>query len=183
MFLQVSVCPQGGACVVAGGRVVAGGHAWLLGACMVARGHAWLLGACVVARGCAWLPGACLVARGHAWLPGRHAWQRGGMHGKGGCAWWRGACVVKGGLHGKGGAMHRIGRDTEMRSMSGRYASYWNAFSLFICWCVSYMCLLFKHISLSLSVLTIPCFYGTSRTFQAFQVQFVYGCGLKLPLG
>ena len=82
------------------GCVVAGG------ACMVARGHAWLPGACVVpgggmhgSRGCAWL-------WGHAWLPG-------GMHGSGGC----GACVVAG----------CVGYD-EIRSMSGRYASYWNAF-------------------------------------------------------
>ena len=41
------------------GGVVAGGHAWLPGACVVAGGHAWLPGnmhgcggACVVARGC-----------------------------------------------------------------------------------------------------------------------------------
>ena len=27
-----------------------------------------------------------------------------------------------------GGGMHGIRRDTEIRSMSGRYASYWNAF-------------------------------------------------------
>ena len=57
-----------------------------------------------------------MVARGHVWLPGDvygcggHAWLPGGMHGCG-----RGAC---------------IGYD-KIRSMSGRYASYWNAF-LFI---------------------------------------------------
>ena len=93
MFLQVSVCPHGGACVVAprGGHawLLQGGHAWLLwggmrgcsgGACVVTPGeacvvaqggeHAWLLRGCVVAlgdmRGC---------SRGHAWLlPGGHAW-------------------------------------------------------------------------------------------------------------
>ena len=43
--------------------------------------------------------GVCMVARGHVWLLG-------GMHG------WQGACV---------------GYD-EIRSMSGRYTSYWNAF-------------------------------------------------------
>ena len=90
MFLQVSVCPQGGACVVApgGACVVAPG-----GACMVALGgHAWLLrGVCVVAPG-----GACMVA------------PRGGMRG---CS---------------GGGMR--GFFNKMRSMSGQYASYWNAF-------------------------------------------------------
>ena len=71
MFLQVSVCPQGG-------------HAWLIGGvCMVAPGgHAWLLpagGACVVAlggmHGFSGGGGACMVALrgGHAWLlPGGH---------------------------------------------------------------------------------------------------------------
>ena len=56
---------------------------------------------------------------GHVWLPG------GGMHGcrgacmvVGGYAWLLGGCVV-------GRAC--IGYD-EIRSMSGRYASYWNAF-------------------------------------------------------
>ena len=130
----------GGACVVA-----LGGHAWLLwggawllggmrgcswgvgmhgcsrGACMVALGgHAWLLwgvhgclGACVVASGgvgmCGCSGGACVVARGVCTVAG-------------GCAWLLpgGACVVpRGGMR---GFFH------EIRSMSGRYASYWNAF-------------------------------------------------------
>ena len=43
----------------------------------------------------------------------------GGMHG------FRGACVVAGGVHGGRGAC--MGYD-EIRSMGGRYASYWNAF-------------------------------------------------------
>ena len=47
MFLQMSVCPQGG-----GGVHGCRGHAWLPG------GHAWLVGGSVVAG---W---------GHAWLPG-----------------------------------------------------------------------------------------------------------------
>ena len=37
----------------------------------------------------------------------------------------RGACVVAGGVHGGRGVC--VGYD-EIRSMSGRYASYWNAF-------------------------------------------------------
>ena len=128
-----------------------GVHAWLLpeGECVVALGGAWLLpgglpgcspgsmhgcsrGACMVApEGRAWLLGGpCMVA------PGGHAWLlRRGVHGcLGGHAWLlQGACVVAPG--GRTwllpGGMHGIRRDTEIRSMSGRYASYWNAF-LFI---------------------------------------------------
>ena len=82
--------------------VALGGHAWLLqgGACMVAPG------VCMVARG------ACVVAPG------------GGMHGclGGGVVAPGGACVVaRGGMRG-------IRRNTEIWSMSGQYASYWNAF-------------------------------------------------------
>ena len=76
------------------------------GACMVARG------ACMVARGlCMVAPGGlCMVAPG-----GREA------------------CMVALGGHVwllPGGGMGGIRRDTEIRSMSGRYASYWNAFLL-----------------------------------------------------
>ena len=57
---------------------------------------------CMVAPG-----GACVVALGGcAWLL------------QGGCAW-----LLQGGVHG-------IRRHTEIRSMSGRYTSYWNAFLL-----------------------------------------------------
>ena len=70
--------------------------------------------ACMVVGGHVWLPGVCVVAGGHAWL-----W---GVHDCGGCAWLQGVCMVAG-----GGAC--IGYD-EVRSMSGRYASYWNAFFL-----------------------------------------------------
>ena len=69
-------------------------------------GRAWQ-GACVVggmhSGGCAW-QGACMA--------GGHVWQgEGDMHG-------RGACMA-GGVR---------GRYYEIRSMSGRYALYWNAF-------------------------------------------------------
>ena len=57
-------------------------------------------------RGCVWLPGGVLGCRGCAWLWGVCMVARGG------------ACVVAGVC---------IGYD-EIRSMSGRYASYWNAF-------------------------------------------------------
>ena len=56
--------------------------------------------------------GACVAPR--------HAWQRGDM-----CD--RVVCMVGG-----GGVR---GRYYEIRSMSGRYASYWNAFLLFILNC------------------------------------------------
>ena len=90
-----------------------GGHAWLLpgGACMVAPGGAWLLWG----GGHAWLLwGACVVAPGgHAWLlPG------GCMVARGGHAWLLGRGVR--------------GFFDEIWSMSGRYASYWNAFFFFL---------------------------------------------------
>ena len=75
-----------------------------------AGGHAWLLrgGVC----GCLGA-GACVVA------PGGHAWfLPGGMHG----FFWGGMCGFF-----RGGGEARIGYD-EIRSISGRYASYWNAF-------------------------------------------------------
>ena len=108
---------RGGACVVAprGACVVAlrGVHGCSRGACMVALGgvhgcsrggmHGCSGGACMVALG-----GACVVAPrgGHTWLlPG----------GVRGCSW---------------GGVHGIWWDMEIRSMSGRYTSYWNAFLL-----------------------------------------------------
>ena len=115
-----------------------GGRAWLLG------GGAWLLrGACMVDPGggmCGCSGGVCMVdlGGGHVWL----IW--GGMCGcSGGHAWLLpgGACVVaqgilgfsQGGMHGcSGGGVRGIRRDTQTRSMSGRYASYWNAFLFFI---------------------------------------------------
>ena len=93
-----------------GACVVAGGHAWLYG------GHAWLLGgACVVARGaCMVARGACMVAPGGVCVCGCSG---------GACVVAPGGCVVlRGGVR---GFFH------EIRSMSGRYASYWNAFLFF----------------------------------------------------
>ena len=135
-------CSEG--CMVAsrGSCMVApGGHAWLLqgvgGMCGSPGGHAWLLlGVCMVAPG------------GHAWLLlGRTCVVAlGGMHGCSGgvhgcsrrCAWLLpgGMCGCSQGMvHGcSWGDMHGIRRDREIQSMSGRYASYWNAFlcSLFL---------------------------------------------------
>ena len=89
----------------------------------------------VAGRGVHGCHGGCMVARGHVWLPGGvhgclgHAWLPGGVHG---C---QGACMVAPGVEGMCGCWggHAwlpggyIGYD-EIRSMSGRYASYWNAF-------------------------------------------------------
>ena len=83
-----------------------GGHAWWGVVCVVG-GHAWqggmrgMRGLCVADN--AWQGGVC---------------GRGGMHGRGGMRG-RGACVAGGGVR---------GRYYEIRSMSGPYASYWNAF-------------------------------------------------------
>ena len=72
-----------------------------LGACMVARGGMYgCSGGAGGMHGCSW--GGCVVALG-------------------GCAW-----LLPGGVRGfSGGAC--VGYD-EIRSVSGRYASYWNAF-------------------------------------------------------
>ena len=73
------------------------------GACVVARGM------CMVAPGAGGVGGcACLLRGGHAWFYlGGHAWFYSG-----------GACVV----------FSVFFRYNEIRSMSGWYASYWNAF-------------------------------------------------------
>ena len=108
--------------------VAGGGVCGCRGACMVAggmhAGGAWLLGGmrgCWGVHGC-W--GACVVVGGvHAY--GGCAWLPGGVHGcRGACVVAGGACVVGGLCVVAGGC---IGYD-EIRSMSGRYASYWNAF-------------------------------------------------------
>ena len=160
--------------------VVAGGHAWLWGACMwlwgggicgcrgvcvVAGGCVWLQGVCMVTGGCAWLLGACMVvgvcmvAGGHAWLWGA-CMVVGGVCGCGGCVWllggihgcgvgrgvhgcW-GVSMVAEGMHGCWGVCVVVGGGcigyNEIRSMSGRYASYWNAF-LFILFSFLKVCL------------------------------------------
>ena len=87
---------------------------------MVAGGMYGSRGACMVAGVCMTV-GGVHGCRGHAWLQG------GGMHScRGGCVL-AGACMVVGGHAWWWGAC--MGYD-EIRSMSGRYASYWNAFLL-----------------------------------------------------
>ena len=92
MFLQVSVCPQGGHAWLLGGACVValGGHVWLLGgACMVAQGACMVApgGACMVAPGgaCMVALGVCMVAPGE----GMCGCSRGGVRGCSG-----GACMV-----------------------------------------------------------------------------------------
>ena len=65
------------------------------------------------------------VGRGACMAGG--AWQ-GGMHGRGGDHVWQGIVLGGGACMAGGHACH--GRYYGIRSMSGRYASYWNAFLL-----------------------------------------------------
>ena len=120
--------PGRGVCVAVGmhGRraCMGGMHG---GGCM-ARG--------VHGRGACMAGGVC--GGGHAWHGGC-VWQR-GIHGRVGSMRGRGACVAEGhawqgrerawqrGMRGRVGSVH--GRYNEIRSMSGRYAFYWNAFLL-----------------------------------------------------
>ena len=146
MFLYVSVYPRGRGHVWQGGvrrreACVAGG--------MCGRGCTWQ-GACVAGAG-------CVHGGGHAWHGGMHgreghgAWQEGerghvwqgaymarAAYMAGACM--AGACVVEWAyvadwdMHGRGVCMaggmhvHPPGRYHEIRLMSGRYSSYWNAF-------------------------------------------------------
>ena len=107
----------GGACMVlfrGACMVLSGGHAWFYSGGL----HGFIWGACMVLF---W--GACVVLfeggmrgfyLGHAWF------YSGGMHG-----------FIWGGMRGFPGGMRgffSFFRYNEIRSMSGRYASYWNAF-------------------------------------------------------
>ena len=111
MFLQVSVCPyRGGAWFYLGGV-----HGFIWGACVVLFG-----GACVVLfRGCAWFYSGGM----HGFIQGVHGFIQGGMHGfiRGGMCGF-----ISGGMRG----FFSFFRYNEIRSMSRRYASYWNAFLL-----------------------------------------------------
>ena len=102
-------------------------------------------GACVVAQG-----GMRGCSGGHAWLlQGGRAWLlRGGMRGcswggmrgcSGGCAWLLPgghAWLLRGGMR---------GFFDEIRSMSGRYVSHWNAFLLQIELQITHGCNLHNH--------------------------------------
>ena len=96
------------------GVCVAGGCAWQV------EGHAWGGGMCG--------KGACMAGGMHGrgmcdrgGMHGRrHTWQVGGMHNRGHV--WQGACMAG------GCAWQGCVAGGQIRSMSGRYASYWNAF-------------------------------------------------------
>ena len=91
--------------------------------CLSTGGCAWQ-GACVHGRGaCMCGRGACMVG-GHVWQGDVHG--KGGMHGKGVCM--AGGACMAGGHVWQGGMAHTPGRYHEIWSMSGQYASYWNAF-------------------------------------------------------
>ena len=125
MFLLVSVIHsvQGGACVVAPRRGVhgfIGGHAWFYSGGVrgfIWRGmHGFIWGVCMVLFG-----GVCMVLFGGcAWFySGGCVWFY-----SGGCAWF-----YLGGMRGfiRGGSMRvffSFFGYNEIRSMSGRYASY-----------------------------------------------------------
>ena len=195
IFTPVCNSVHGGACVVARGCV------WLpRGAYMVVRVHMCLLGGMHGLTGvCVWLQG------GHVWLPGgMHGCQGGmcdcggmrgcpgGVHGcPGGMCGCQGACVVVGGcVHGCQGGMcgcggAYVGYD-EIRSVSGRYASYWNAFLFTYIfswqlnhvfdWLISYWCtrsetrLFIHYISFALTpeigfYSLLPCFIDVAIFF------------------
>ena len=126
MFLQVSVCPHREG--VRGFIPQGGMRGFILVGC------AWFYsgGVCGFIQGGWW---ACVVLfRGHAWF------YLGGMHGfiQGACMVLFGGCVVFLGGHawffqgGMCGFFSFFGYN-EIRSMSGRYASYWNAFLFYSC--------------------------------------------------
>ena len=140
-FIRGGACVVlfGGACMVLFGGVrgfIRGGRAWFYsgGACVVLfGGHAWfysggvrgfirggmhgfIRGACMVLFGggmCGFIQqgGACMVlfSGGRAWF-----YSAGGVHG----------FIQRGGMRG----FFSFSGYNEIRSMSGRYASYWNAF-------------------------------------------------------
>ena len=93
------------------------------GECVAGRGHMWQGGVCAWQGACV-AGGAC--AAGGVCVHG--AWQ--GVCVAGGYAW-QGACVA-GGVHSRARTLPPPpGRYYELRSMSGRYASYWNALLFF----------------------------------------------------
>ena len=99
-------------CTRGGVHGCTGGHVWFYSGCV----HGFNGGACVV------LFGGCVVLfGGHAWFYlGGHVWFYSGH------AWFYSA--AGGGMHG----FFSFFGYNEIRSMSGRYASYWNAFFLLL---------------------------------------------------
>ena len=86
--------------MVVGGAWLQGGMSGSWGVCMVARGVHGCQGGMHGCGGVCMVAWGCMVAGGHVWL-------------------WGGACMVA--------RRACIGYD-KIQSMSGQYASYWNAF-------------------------------------------------------
>ena len=101
---QFVILFTGGACVVAGGVRGCSGGAYMV----LFRGHAWFYSGACIRGACVVLFGGCMVLFG-------------------GCVWfYLGACVV---LFGGVCVVFSVFFGyNEIRSMSGQYASYWNAF-------------------------------------------------------
>ena len=125
------------------GACMAGGHAWQ--GDMHGRGPVWWWEACMAGGMCVggMHGGGGMHGRGCVWWG--HVWQgvcmmggmcgEGGVHGGGqvwqGCVWWR--CAWQGASMGRGHVCQLCPHPTPSRyyriwSMSGKYASYWNAF-------------------------------------------------------
>ena len=126
------------------------------GACMAGGMHHG--GACMAGGVCG--EGACVHGGGHAW--------------QGGHVWWDVCMAGEGVMHGRGG-LH--GRYYEIRSMSGRYASYWNAF-LFKSRKGRHTPLPFPSKNLSTLRIFLPSFhYDNSHytLFVSFSVAYLHG--------
>ena len=101
----------------------------VVGACMAGGIHG--RGACMAGGVCmaggTWQWGACMSGGVYGRGRGRGAWK--GVCVAGGLAW-QGDMHGRRGMHGRGVSMAGVcvARYYEIRSMSGRYASYWNAF-------------------------------------------------------
>ena len=132
----------GGACV-AGGGVRGRGGCVAGGACMA--GGACVAGGCVAGGGMcvvlfSWGGVRGIIRGGRAWFysGGMRGFIRGGMRGfiRGGmCGFIRGVRgFIRGGVRG----FFSFSGYNEIRSMSGRYASYWNAF-LFLLFILGYI--------------------------------------------
>ena len=127
-------------------RCMAGGYVWW-GACMAGGVHG-RVGPCVAEEGACMAEGgkhgrgACMAA---GMCMAGVCMAEGGMHGRGGHVW-QGACMAGGGHSWQemcmagGHAWHICPppRYYEIRSMSGRYASYWNAYLFYIVSFVSF---------------------------------------------
>ena len=128
---------------VAGGRVWQGGRAWRGGVrgFIQLGGHAWFY-----SGGHAWF-----YSGGHAWFyPGGHAWFYSG-----------------GGVRG----FFSFSGYNEIRSMSGRYASYWNAFLYLLSLCLDVPTILNTSLIHRLSYVYTCLYYCRSLFFVQYYME------------